>query len=82
MSVTEFDEIIIGQRSDWLRPLILCMLVAVFANGLLKFLQLRCLRRRAHQRKDQDRKAKCDWLFTRQIQSQLPSIQAGYGYSL
>ena len=39
------DEILIQERSSWLRPLILAMLATVAALGILKFLQLKCLRR-------------------------------------
>ena len=39
------DEVLIRDRSDWLRPLLLGMLLGVAAMGLLKFLQLGALRR-------------------------------------
>jgi ATP-binding cassette subfamily C protein len=39
------DSILIDQRADWLRPLILAMVVAALAQGTLKFLQLNYLRR-------------------------------------
>ena len=39
------DEVLIGERSDWLRPLIGAILITVAVQTLLKMLQLRCLRR-------------------------------------
>lgn len=39
------DSIILAGRVDWLRPLILAMVIALFTQGLLHFLQLRYLRR-------------------------------------
>lgn len=38
------DEVLILSRTDWLRPLILAMIVTIAAQALVKFLQLRCLR--------------------------------------
>jgi ATP-binding cassette subfamily C protein len=37
------DEILIKGQDDWLRGLALAMLVTVFLQGVLKYLQLRCL---------------------------------------
>jgi ATP-binding cassette subfamily C protein len=39
------DNILIERRTDWLRPLMAAMVVAVIAQAVLKFLQLRYLRR-------------------------------------
>jgi len=39
------DQVVIGCRSGWLRPLVAGILVVVGLQALLKFLQLRCLRR-------------------------------------
>ena len=39
------DEVLIQERQEWLKPLILAMLAAVAVQGLLKFLQLTVLRR-------------------------------------
>ena len=39
------DHIFVAQRSDWLRPLILAMIIAVLLQAVLKFMQLRYLRR-------------------------------------
>jgi ATP-binding cassette subfamily C protein len=39
------DEVLIHQREDWLRPLLMVMAVAIAAQGLLKYIQLRGLRR-------------------------------------
>ncbi|MEM7203171.1 MAG: NHLP family bacteriocin export ABC transporter peptidase/permease/ATPase subunit [Planctomycetota bacterium] len=39
------DEVVVAQRSHWLRPLIVAMLVAVIAHAGLLWLQLRSLRR-------------------------------------
>jgi len=39
------DNILIERRTDWLRPLMAAMVVAVVAQAVLKFLQLRYLRR-------------------------------------
>ncbi|MFT5049959.1 MAG: ATP-binding cassette subfamily C protein [Chlamydiales bacterium] len=39
------DDILIKGRQDWLRPLIGAMVVVAIAHGLLKYLQLVCLRR-------------------------------------
>ena len=39
------DQIILLNKGDWLRPLMLAMIVALISQGLLRFLQLRYLRR-------------------------------------
>ena len=39
------DEVLIGERTEWLRPLIAAIVFAVAVQALLKMLQLRCLRR-------------------------------------
>lgn len=39
------DEVLIAERGEWLRPLVGALLIAVAVQGLLKLLQLRCLRR-------------------------------------
>jgi NHLM bacteriocin system ABC transporter peptidase/ATP-binding protein len=39
------DEIVVGGRTDWMRPLLVALVVAGAALGLLKFLQVVCLRR-------------------------------------
>ncbi|MSR13224.1 MAG: NHLP family bacteriocin export ABC transporter peptidase/permease/ATPase subunit [Gammaproteobacteria bacterium] len=39
------DAIVLESRTEWLRPLVLAMLCAVVAQGLLEYLQLRYLRR-------------------------------------
>ena len=39
------DHIFVAQRIDWLRPLILAMIIAVGLQAVLKFMQLRILRR-------------------------------------
>jgi ATP-binding cassette subfamily C protein len=39
------DRVILDNQTDWLRPLILAMLIAVILQGLLRFMQLRYLRR-------------------------------------
>ena len=39
------DRIILEAKADWLRPLVLAMILALIAQGILRFLQLRYLRR-------------------------------------
>ncbi|MCP5157279.1 MAG: NHLP family bacteriocin export ABC transporter peptidase/permease/ATPase subunit [Ectothiorhodospiraceae bacterium] len=39
------DNVILAQRVDWLRPLILAMILALVGQALLRFLQMRYLRR-------------------------------------